>query len=203
MKNEKQEILYRITFVVSILVLTFFFTFDANAWHKTWLDLFDWGWFDGKTYVNNSPGYLGKRYLQQGNYKEAILCYSKAIELNKTDVSAYIELAWLLSTCVDDKYRDGLRAIDLTEKAITFLECRNIISPNALVLSCGELFGVQAAAYAEVGKYEEAIKLQEKALIMLKNEGYEALSKEHEKYLKSFIEHKPWRHKYNGTLYHF
>ena len=58
-----------------------------------------------------------------------------------------------------------------------------------------------AAAYAEVGKFDDAITTQEKAIDLLKREGmpknmiYQGI-----KQLKSFKAHKPWRERRFGKL---
>jgi hypothetical protein len=67
--------------------------------------------------------------------------------------AAATRLAWLLATCPDDNIRDGKRAVASATMANEFTK-----GTNASVLT------VLAAAYAEAGKFDLAVKTQEKAL---------------------------------------
>jgi len=52
-----------------------------------------------------------------------------------------------------------------------------------------------AAAYAEAGRFQEAIKSQEKAITKLKQEGGTKDLPECEEHLSSYKAGKPWREK--------
>src|SRR5262249_49421907 len=66
---------------------------------------------------------------------------------------AYRFLAQLLATCPDDKVRDGKRAVQYATTACELTDWK--------VPSCLETL---AAAYAEAGQFEEAIRYQTRAL---------------------------------------
>jgi TPR repeat protein len=72
------------------------------------------------------------------------------------DAVALGNVAWILATCPEAKYRDGNRAIELSLQLLK----DNQDDPSHL--------DNLAAAYAEVGKFSLAIKTQEKAIIALK-----------------------------------
>lgn len=81
-----------------------------------------------------------------GNYAEAIRRAEKCRILHPRDVQSSCLLAWFLSTCCDDQYRDGLRAVAIAEAASR---------TQAERFYWGEL--ALAAAYAETGRFDEAI----------------------------------------------
>ena len=50
-----------------------------------------------------------------------------------------------------------------------------------------------SAAYAEVGRFEEAISTQLQAIDLQKKEGDESSTTNYEKHLERYRSHKPWR----------
>ena len=62
-------------------------------------------------------------------------------------------LAWLLATCPDPGVRDGKRAVELAKEA-----CKSALGKK------GNELDTLAAAYAETGQFEEAVRQQEMAL---------------------------------------
>lgn len=129
----------------------------------------------------------GLAWKLKGEYERALSDYREALEINSQDPSIYNSIAWLLATCPDEKYRNGTKAISLMER-VTGLNPDNIMLLDTL-----------AAAYAETGRFEHAIKTQERAIHLLERErrGKE-LSRLLER-LNSYRSHKPWREKI-GTL---
>ena len=121
-------------------------------------------------YRDKADAYYWKR-----DYKEAIRDYSKAIELDQKNSLAYNNLAWILSTCEDEKFRDGKRALFFAKKAVD-------LNPSFTNLS------TLAAAYAENNIFEEAVKIMEKIVPVEKDQ-----KEKNEKYLKLFKNHQPVR----------
>jgi tetratricopeptide (TPR) repeat protein len=115
-------------------------------------------------------------------YDSAIKEYIKAIRLNNNYAKAYNALAWLLATCSDEKYRNGLKAVEFAKKAVD-------IAPVS------QWFDTLAAAYAEAGDFDMAVKSQEKAIQLFKEEGGSDHLDGYEKRLESYKRDIPWTDK--------
>jgi len=139
-----------------------------------------------KSYYN-----LGRLYGLQGQYDNAIENLNKAIENNPRYARAYNEKAWILATCPNEKYRDGDKAIELAKKAVEL----SLTYPDQDILSLtAPTMDTLAAAYAEAGRYEDAITTQEKAISVLRKENEpEDVISEFKERLTAYQAHKPWR----------
>jgi hypothetical protein len=98
---------------------------------------------------------------QHGAYADAAETYATAIDIRggQDDLAssqprrrAQNSLAWLLATCPEDTVRDGPRAVVLAEQIVAAVP-RDAVYLNTL-----------AAAYAEVGRFEDAAATQEEAI---------------------------------------
>jgi tetratricopeptide (TPR) repeat protein len=96
---------------------------------------------------------LGEILRDQGRYAEAEQAYLGAIQAQPASVLAYDELARLLATCPDDKVRDGKRAVEYGTAACERTRWNDPYCLDTL-----------AAAYAEAGQFEEAVRYQTRAL---------------------------------------
>lgn len=95
----------------------------------------------------------GNAWKAKGDDSKAIQDYTEAIRLNPQYANAYNGLAWRLASSKDARVRDGKRAVELAQKACELSEWKLPILINTL-----------AAAYAEAGNFDEAIRWQEKAM---------------------------------------
>jgi serine/threonine-protein kinase len=109
--------------------------------------------------VERDPGHdldrykLGQFLQQQGRSAEAERAYLGVIKVQPACVLAYDSLARLLATCSDDKVRDGKRAVEYATKACELSGWKDPLCVDTL-----------AAAYAETGHFEEAVRYQTRAL---------------------------------------
>lgn len=85
-----------------------------------------------------------------GRHAEAILEYERALALNPCSGGTHNNLAWLLATSKDASLRDGARAV---KHALRAVELGN----NA------EWMDTLAAAYAECGDFEAAVRTEAEA----------------------------------------
>jgi tetratricopeptide (TPR) repeat protein len=96
---------------------------------------------------------LGSALFRQGRTDEAISQFQKALKIKPDYAQARNNLAWLLATCPQASLRNGNKAVELARQA------------NAL--TGGENPGfldTLAAAYAEAGRFSEAVETAHHAL---------------------------------------
>src|SRR5262249_14724548 len=96
---------------------------------------------------------LGYALSKLGRTPEAIQQLNEALRLKTDSVLALYRLSWLLATDDDAKFRNGQAAVQLAERAC--------------VLSGGNeasMLDALAAAYAEVGRFPDAVATEQKAL---------------------------------------
>ena len=96
---------------------------------------------------------------QLGRYTESLADFEKALIYDPISPEIANDAAWLLATCPDETIRNPTRAIDLAEQA-----CKSTNRQN------GSYLDTLAAAYASLGKYDEAINTGEQALEQLKTD---------------------------------
>jgi len=96
-------------------------------------------------------------HFYSGNYNEAFIDLMKAMIINPCSGDIYNEFSWLSLICPDIEYRNGHYAIEMALIACKF-------HPNR-----ADYLKTLAAAYAELGLFDLAIKTQLKAISFLKN----------------------------------
>ncbi len=94
----------------------------------------------------------GDALLRQGQISEAMPHYENALELEPDLVATLNNFAWLLSTAPEASQRNGRKALELAEKAVRLGSGENPVHLRTL-----------AAAYAENGRFDEAIATAERA----------------------------------------
>jgi hypothetical protein len=90
--------------------------------------------------------------------------------------------AWILATERDAKLRNGAQAVDLAERACALNGWKTPL-----------LMGTLAAAYAEAGRFDDAVKMAERAKDKAKEEWLEAVAKRNQELLEYYRQGKPWR----------
>jgi len=91
-------------------------------------------------------------------------------------------LAWILATAPDDKFRNGTRAVQLAKKADLLANGSNSIFVRTL-----------AAAYAEAGQFAEAIQNAQRALDLANDQHNRTLAALIQEDLDLYQRHAPLR----------
>jgi len=99
---------------------------------------------------------LGNALRKAGQVGEAIAHYERAVELDQRLLPAANNLAWIRATHPDARYRNGPQAVKLAEQLCQATGRRNPTFLDTL-----------AAAYAEVGRFDEAVATAAEALNIL------------------------------------
>jgi len=120
----------------------------------------------------------GDLLLNLGRQAEAIAEYEKALELDPEDSGILNNLAWVLATSPEPKLRDAKRSLTLANRACEATEFK-----KAHILS------TLAAAHAENGDFESAIRWSSKAVQI----GDEAADGQLKAELEGYRAGKPWR----------
>ena len=123
----------------------------------------------------------------QGKLAEAISEYKTVLQIDPDQVFALNDLAWLLATAPEARFRDGPEAIRLGERA-----CQ--LSNYQVPLYVGTL----AAAFAEAGRFKDAIVTAQKAVALAEAAKNEQLEKKNRGFLELYLNktayHEPAKH---------
>ena len=120
--------------------------------------------------------------IEQGNGREALSHLYEAVRLQPDSVPALLEISWILATNPRPELRNGNEAIRLAGKA-----CQRAGPNQAEPLKC------LAAAYAETGRFEEAVSAGEKAVSAATASQQTELAQSLENQLQLYRSHKPFR----------
>jgi Flp pilus assembly protein TadD len=101
--------------------------------------------------------YLAMALGSQHETKEAIRHYQAALKALPDFPEALNNLAWLLAANPDPQVRNGREAVELAERACKLTQYKQPI-----------MIGTLAAAYAEAGRFPEAVITAEKAETLAK-----------------------------------
>jgi tetratricopeptide (TPR) repeat protein len=115
---------------------------------------------------------LANTFSNQGKRDEAVTEYQAALRFNPTNAAALNDLAWIRASAPDSRLRNGAEAVKLAEQACQLTEFHE---PQRI--------GTLAAAYAEAGRFEEAVKTGEKARALALATGNSTLAARNEELL--------------------
>lgn len=124
---------------------------------------------------------LARILSEQGKLAEAIAEYQTALRIDPDHLFALNNLAWLLATAPDAKLRNGPEAVEYATRACQLTHYKTTI-----------YVGTLAAAYAEAGRFNDAIKTAEQAIALANAHGDKALAAKNRQFLELYQAHKAY-----------
>lgn len=114
--------------------------------------------------------------------REAVDSWQQSLKINPNQPNIQTTLAWVLSTTPNSSLRDGTAAVALVEQANKIIG-----DANPVVLH------VLAAAYAEAGRYPDALATARRALDLAIAQKNDDLARKLPDEIKSYESDKPTR----------
>jgi tetratricopeptide (TPR) repeat protein len=130
---------------------------------------------------------LGNALLRLGSLKEAITHYEMAVRFAPQDPHSRNNLAWILAISSDAAIRDGVKAVNFAQQAVA--------------LSGGkepQFLRTLAAAYAESGRFPDAIATAQQAAAIASMQGNRQLAKRIEEDLLLYRARLPLRQNFSS-----
>jgi len=124
--------------------------------------------------------FRGYAHFAKGKYKAAAIDFENAARLSPKDYDALVSLAWFQATCPEDSLRNGKEALEKSLRACELSGWRSGGAADTL-----------AAAYAETGDFDRAVKYQMQAIGM--SGVYGPTRKKLQERLELYRQHKPYR----------
>ena len=125
---------------------------------------------------------LGISLVQKEQFSEAIEHLQKAVELQPGYTDAQNSLARLLATCPQASLRNGAKALELAVQA-----SQSTGGGNPAVL------GTLAAAYAECGRFSEAVETAQRAIELSTSQGDSKLANDLQEQIALYRNNTPFR----------
>jgi protein O-mannosyl-transferase len=124
---------------------------------------------------------LGLALSALNQTQEAVAHYRQALALKPDQPEALNNLAWILAASAQPTLRNGPEAVRLAERAVQLTTNREPM-----------LVGTLAAAYAEAGRFDEAIATAQKAIQLATAAGHPELARRNEELLGRYRAHQPF-----------
>ncbi|MDJ0720809.1 MAG: tetratricopeptide repeat protein [Desulfobacterales bacterium] len=117
---------------------------------------------------------------RQGDPAGALGDYVQALSVKPDYIEVFNNIAWILATSPDERLRDGERAVALAERAVAHTPDVNFMD-------------TLAAAYAEAGRFDEAVAMENRVISMLAANGAASELGPHVERLSRFEDGRPYR----------
>lgn len=123
----------------------------------------------------------GNAFRRLGRFQDALADYDAAIDRDNNFAPAYANRAWIRATCPVESLRDGNKAVASATRGCDLTQSRS-----------AAFLDVLAAAHAEAGNFDEAVKNAKAAIANLPG-GDSNTRTRFEAHLKQYEGKKPWR----------
>ena len=124
---------------------------------------------------------LAATLVQEGRIEEAIGAYGCILLRSPDDLDALNNVAWVRATHTQAIHRDGAEAMRLAERA-------RDVSPEPQAV----LYSTLAAAYAEAGRFPEAIRAGERAVALARSAGGPSEAADYARQLRAYRAGRPF-----------
>ena len=130
--------------------------------------------------------YLGiaQLQIQNGDMRGAVRNFEAALRLKPDMPETLCKVAWIEATTEDASIRNGRRAVECGERACNLTKFQ--VGPFVMAL---------AAAYAEAGRFDDAMKTGEKARSIAERGNNQGLVQKLDAMLEDFRKHQAYREK--------
>jgi Flp pilus assembly protein TadD len=108
---------------------------------------------------------LARAFYQKGKVDQAIAQFQLALQIEPADMEAQNNLAWCLATCPQASLRNGDKAVQLARQANELAGGKNPV-----------ILGTLAAAFAEAGRFGDAVQSAQKAIDLARAAGRQDLA---------------------------
>jgi len=125
---------------------------------------------------------LGTVLIRQGRVREAIEQWQETLTVEPENGNAKSNLAWVFATYPEESVRNGTQAVQLAEQALKLSGGKNPI-----------IFRTVAAAYAESGRFSEAIETAQHGFKLATEQGNADLANEFQSYILLYRAGNPLR----------
>jgi Flp pilus assembly protein TadD len=125
--------------------------------------------------IYDTYGKIGEILSATGRNKDAIACYREGLKVKSDSSELLNNLAWLLVSSAEPELRNGSEAVQLAQKACQITEFKKPI-----------MIGTLAAAYAEAGRFSDAIATANRAIDVAKALGQKNLVRKNEELLQRY-----------------
>jgi protein O-mannosyl-transferase len=125
---------------------------------------------------------LGTVLIQQGRVREAIEQWQGTLAMQPENGNAKSNLAWVFATYPEESVRNGTQAVQLAEEALQLSGGKNPLILRTL-----------AAAYAESGRFAEAVGTAQRGLELATKQGNAGLANEFQGYILLYHAGRPFR----------
>ncbi|RLC23121.1 MAG: hypothetical protein DRH21_07440 [Deltaproteobacteria bacterium] len=130
---------------------------------------------------------LGKIFTNQGKIEDAIFNYRKTLHFSPENTQALYNLSWILASHPDKEFRNGEEAVRLAQRLCKITQYQQPLALDSL-----------AAAYAEVGSFDDAVSTAKKAFKLALEQGPEELVQGLKKRLQLYEKRRPYRQTRSG-----
>jgi protein O-mannosyl-transferase len=127
-------------------------------------------------------GNLAEAYAARGRRALAAQEFARAVDLAPGNPFLLNRLAWLLATSSEVAVRNGPRAVELAQRAVSITNRQDVMSLETL-----------SAAYAEVGRFDDALATGREALALAERQGNETTAADLARRLPLFEQHQKYR----------